>query len=285
MSQDISGTAGPPAMHRPRIIVVGNEKGGSGKSTTTMHILIGLLLEGGRIAAIDLDGKQRTLSRYLENREAYMARHGLSLAVPSRAVVAESEQPHRPDAEADEAERLGATVAAFAAEHDFIIVDCPGSDTHLSRLAHSHADLLVTPVNDSFIDIDLLARIDPESHRVISPSCYSAMVWEQRKQRLARDRQSIDWVVIRNRLAQLDARNKRNVGQVLKALEKRIGFRFLPGLSERVVFRELFLSGLTLMDLGLAGSSWAGGGMSMAHAAARQEVRALLAGLRLLDES
>lgn len=272
------------AQARARIIVVGNEKGGSGKSTTAMHILIALLLEGGRIAAIDLDAKQRTLSRYLENRAAFIARHGLSLAMPEHVVVGESDNPLKPEAEADEAVRMAAAIADLSQRHDFILIDCPGSDTNLSRLGHSYADLLVTPVNDSFIDVDLLASVDPDTLKVLKPSRYAVMVWEQRKQRFARDRQNVDWVVIRNRLSHLDARNKRNVGQVLEALQKRIGFRFLPGLSERVIFRELFLSGLTLMDLDRTGLSGGSGGLNMAQAAARQEVRNLLLGLNLITD-
>ncbi|WP_374632988.1 division plane positioning ATPase MipZ [Ferrovibrio sp.] len=263
-----------------RVVVVGNEKGGSGKSTTSMHVLIGLLLEGGRVAAIDLDGRQRTLSRYLENRRDYIARHGLRLAMPDFATITPSDLPSRDAAEADEAERFRAALDGFLPHHDFVLVDCPGADTYLARLGHSFADILITPVNDSFIDVDLLAHVDPENLKVIRPSRYSAMVWEQRKQRFARDRGNIDWVVIRNRVSHLDARNKRNVGQVLKALEKRVGFRFLPGLSERVIFRELFLSGLTLLDLDKTGS-----GLSMAQAAARQEVRNLMLGLNLITEN
>ncbi|MCW0232134.1 MAG: division plane positioning ATPase MipZ [Ferrovibrio sp.] len=269
---------------RPRIIVVGNEKGGSGKSTTAMHILIAVLAEGGRIAAIDLDGKQRTLTRYLENRQAFIARHNLPLAMPVHRVIMESDLPLKAEAAEDEAARFVAAIEELSVRHDFILVDCPGSDTNLARVGHSHADLLVTPVNDSFIDVDLLASVDPDTLKVIRPSRYAVMVWEQRKQRLARDRQSVDWVVIRNRLSHLDARNKRNVGHVLQALEKRIGFRFLPGLSERVIFRELFLSGLTLMDLDRASLSGTAAGLNMAQAAARQEVRALLLGLNLITE-
>lgn len=273
--------SGPAASHptRARIIVVGNEKGGSGKSTTTMHILTGLLLEGGRVAAIDLDAKQRTLTRYLENRKAFTEKNGLRLPMPEHVVVPESDRPLKSEAEADEAERLAAAIAGLSPLHDFIIIDCPGSDSHLSRLGHSYADLLITPVNDSFIDVDLLATVDPDTLKVVKPSRYAVMVWEQRKQRFSRDRQSVDWVVIRNRLSHLDARNKRNVGHVLQSLEKRIGFRFLHGLSERVIFRELFLSGLTLMDLDKTGS-----GINMAQAAARQEVRSLLLGLNLVTD-
>lgn len=260
-----------------RIIVVGNEKGGSGKSTTAMHVLIGLMKEGGRLAAIDLDGRQRSLTRYLENRRSYMQRNGLRLPMPDFTVIEPSPRENRREAEAEESGWLQAAVAGYRADHDFILIDCPGADTHLAREGHSIADLLITPVNDSFIDVDLLATVDAETLKVLRPSRYAEMVWEQRKQKMARERGSIDWVVIRNRVSQLDARNKRNVAQVLAALEKRIGFRFIPGLSERVIYREMFLSGLTLLDL-----EHAGGGLSMAQAAARQELRNLLLGLNLV---
>lgn len=260
-----------------RIIVVGNEKGGSGKSTTAMHVLIGLMAEGGRVAAIDLDGRQRSLARYLENRRDFLARHGLNLPMPEFAVIAPSDLNQRDLAEADETARLMAVLDDFALRHDFVILDCPGSDTHLARLGHSLADLLITPVNDSFIDVDLLGTVNAETLRVVRPSRYAEMVWEQRKRRMGRDRSSIDWVVIRNRVSHLDARNKRNVAQVLKALEKRVGFRFIPGLSERVIYRELFLSGLTLLDMDRAGPN-----LTMAQVAARQEVRNLLLGLNLI---
>src|SRR5690606_11624525 len=173
----------PAATERPaqaRIIVVGNEKGGSGKSTTTMHILTGLLLEGGRVAAIDLDAKQRTLTRYLENRKTFIDKNGLHLPMPEHVVVSESDRQLKSEAEADEAERLAAAIAELERSHDFILIDCPGSDSHLSRLGHSYADLLITPVNDSFIDVDLLAAVDPDTLKVIRPSRYAVMVWEQR---------------------------------------------------------------------------------------------------------
>jgi chromosome partitioning protein len=96
-------------------------------------------------------------------------------------------------------------------------------------------------------------------------------VWEQKKQRAQRDGGSIDWIVMRNRLATLDARNKRRVGGLIEQLAKRIGFRLAPGFSERVIFRELFLKGLTLLDLAESGTE-----MTFSHVAARQELRGLL---------
>src|SRR5690606_15270310 len=121
-------------------------------------------------------------------------------------------------------------------------------DSHLSRLAHSYADTLLTPLNDSFVDLDVLARVDPDTYRIVRPSHYSELVWESRKLKALRNRGNIDWVVMRNRMSSLDAHNKRRVHDALMELEKRIGFRSLPGLGERVIYRELFLQGLTLYD-------------------------------------
>ena len=159
-----------------------------------------------------------------------------------------------------------------------MVIDTPGSDSTLSRLGHSYADTLITPLNDSFLDLDLLARVDVEGRKVEAPSVYSQMVWEQRQQRAQAARPPIDWVVMRNRLAHIDARNKRAMADLLAQLAKRIGFRLAPGFGERVIFRELFLKGLTLLDLR---EERTGVALNLSHVAARQEVRALLRALAL----
>ena len=150
--------------------------------------------------------------------------------------------------------RIGPGLTAALAELadcDVIVIDTPGSDTGLSRIGHARADILITPLNDSFLDLDLLARLDREGKQIKGPSIYAEAVWEQRKRRALADGGSIDWVVMRNRLSSLDARNKRDIGRLLEQLAKRIGFRLAPGFSERVIFRELFPRGLTLLDLNL----------------------------------
>jgi chromosome partitioning protein len=140
--------------------------------------------------------------------------------------------------------------------------------------------VLITPLNDSFLDLDLLARIDADGRRVLAPSIYSQMVWEQRQHRAKQGLPPIDWVVMRNRLSHVNARNKRDVGQLLLQLAKRIGFRLAPGFGERVIFRELFPKGLTLLDLREKG---AGVRLNMSHLAARQEVRDLFRAVGLED--
>lgn len=270
-----SRAPGPAGCHA---IVVGNEKGGSGKSTTAMHVAVALLRAGFRVGVLDLDSRQRTLWRYFQNRKAFCERKGVTLPMPEFDFVAASKEAVVADVIADEANRFREALGRMAETADFMILDCPGSDNPLSRLGHSFADTLITPMNDSFIDLDLLAELNPETLNVVRPSQYAAMVWEQRKQRYARDRHQVDWLVMRNRLSHVDARNKRRIAGVLEKLAPRVGFRVAPGLAERVIYRELFLAGLTLLDLD---DPNAGVDMSLSHVAARQEVRGLINALRL----
>lgn len=265
-----SQTAREPG--RAHVLVIGNEKGGSGKSTTALHIAVALMGEGARVATIDLDARQGTLTRYIENRAAYAGRKAIDLPMPSHAAV-----PASGDA-ADEKARFEASLEPVVGQTDYVVIDPPGSDTHLSRLAHTWADTLLTPLNDSFIDLDLLARVDPETLKIVRPSVYAEAVWKQRQIRAAQGARPVDWIVMRNRLSSLAARNKRDMGTVIEALARRIGFRVAAGLSERVIYRELFLSGLTLLDLKRGG---AGPSLTMSHVAARQEVRDLVAALNL----
>jgi chromosome partitioning protein len=257
---------------RAHVLVIGNEKGGSGKSTTALHIAVALMSDSARVATLDLDARQGTLSRYVENRAAYARRKGVELSLPVHAAVPASAD------EADEKARFEAVLEPILASTDFVIIDTPGSDTHLSRLAHTHADTLLTPLNDSFIDLDLLARVDPDTLKILRPSIYAEAVWKQRQLRAVQGGRPVDWVVMRNRLSSIAARNKRDMGAVIEALAKRIGFRVAAGLSERVIYKELFLNGLTLLDLKRGGS---GPSLTLSHVAARQEVRDLVAALTL----
>ncbi|NWH08537.1 MAG: AAA family ATPase [Alphaproteobacteria bacterium] len=258
------------------VVVFGNEKGGSGKSTAAVHVAVALMQQGFKVGAIDLDSRQKSLARYIENREEWCRRNNLKLALPEVRVIARSARPVVADAQTEEQEHFSEALSALRQACDVVIIDAPGSDTYLSRLGHQLADTLVTPMNDSFVDFDLFAKIDPDTFRILTPSLYAELVWESRKRRAMSDRSTIDWVVMRNRVASLDAKNKRRVGEVLDALSKRIGFRIAPGLSERVIFRELFPFGLTLLDLGSDGQK-----LTMSHLAARQEVRDLVAALNL----
>lgn len=261
-----------------RVIVVGNEKGGAGKSTVAIHLCIALLRTGHKVGVIDLDVRQRTLTRHLENRLRWMRSTGSKLPMPEVIRVDASDSRDLDQAEAEESQRFLSAQSRLKTTCDFIIIDAPGGNTYLSRLAHMSADTLVTPLNDSFVDFDLLGDVNPQTLDVIRPSFYSEMVWTCRKQKAKASRRPIDWVVMRNRMSPLEARNKQKVGEALDNLAKRIGFRMASGLSERVIYRELFPAGLTLLDLTEHGSNIS---FTMSHVAARQELRDLLIVMQL----
>ena len=261
-----------------RVIVIGNEKGGAGKSTVSIHLSVALLCIGRKVGVIDLDVRQRSLTRYLENRTRWMQNTGAKLPMPEIVRVEASQDRDLDKAEAEESQRFLTSLARLKRECDFIIIDAPGGDTFLSRLAHMQADTLITPLNDSFVDFDLLGDVNPQTLDVLRPSFYSEMVWTCRKKKAQTSRRPIDWVVMRNRMSPLAARNKERVGGALENLSRRIGFRLAPGLSERVIYRELFQAGLTLLDLTESASNVA---FTMSHKAARQELRDLLIVLQL----
>ncbi|HRO04903.1 MAG TPA: division plane positioning ATPase MipZ, partial [Terricaulis sp.] len=269
-----------PAPRRAHVIVVGNQKGGAGKSTVAMHLIVALMRMGRRTGAIDLDTRQRSLTRYIENRGRWIAARGAKVPAPQIFELSESRARMLDAAEAEDEASFRAALKRLAETCDFIVIDSPGGDSFLARLAHACADTLVTPLNDSFVDFDLLGDIDPNCADVVRPSIYSEMVWDSRKRKAQTLRTPIDWIVLRNRTAtsRIDAKNKQRVGEALKTLSNRIGFRMAPGLSERVIYRELFPQGLTMLDLDAPG---AGGDMKMAHLAARQERRDLFIALKL----
>ncbi len=283
MSQTLSAGSNAPAGHAgeggaAHVIVIGNEKGGAGKSTVAIHLAVALMRIGKQVGVVDLDLRQASLTRYLSNRHTWSSARGVSLPMPGQRSLPVSQARTLDEVEAEEKAAWDTALNELKSQCDFIVVDAPGSNTHYARLAHASADTLVTPINDSFVDFALLAEVDPETFQVGKPSVYAEMVWECRKQKAAADKRTIDWVVMRNRVSMLDARNKRRVGQGLKALSERIGFRLAPGFSERVIYRELFPAGLTLIDLTEAGSKMP---FTMSHVAARQELRELLIVLKL----
>ena len=258
---------------RPRLIVVGNEKGGSGKSTTAMHLVVALLHQGARVGTIDLDARQGTLSRYIENREKSNRQGDMGLLNPRhcRLYASTKESDHDRRAE-DEANLEQAVLSLW--DCDDVVIDTPGSDSVLSRLGHGLADILITPMNDSLLDMDMLATVSMQEDEIhLVPGPYSEMVWDCRRKRALAQQPPIDWIVMRNRLSHIDARNKRQMERVLESLAGRFQFRVAPGFGERVIFRELFPKGLTVIDLE---NSKTAVPLQMSHVVARQEVRTLL---------
>lgn len=259
------------------IIVLGNEKGGSGKSTTAMHLATALARMGHVVGGLDLDLRQRSFARYLENRHTAIAARSLDMAAPELMELPEIDPAELPPGENGLDKRLAAAVAELETRCDFIVIDCPGSHTRLSQVAHSLADTLVTPMNDSFVDFDLLARIDADGTSIKGPSVYAEMVWHARQLRAKAGLRPMDWIVLRNRLGAQEMHNKRKVGRALENLSERIGFRVAPGFSERVIFRELFPTGMTLLDLRELGVDR----LNISNLAARNELRDLMRALNL----
>ncbi len=266
----------PNKNNKAYTIVVGNEKGGSGKSTSAIHIVVSLLERDYTVAIIDLDARQKSLARYVENRQAYAKQHNLKLVMPEIHVLKRAEGDSIREMDQQDTANFSSLLDELKPIFDYILIDCPGSDSFLSRLAHTSADTLITPVNDSFVDVDLLAKVSPDTYKVEKLSLYSEMVWEARKIRAMKDRGTIDWIVLRNRTSALDAKNKRRVHEVLTELQKRVAFRYVPGFGERVIYRELFPKGLTLVDFSNNKEK-----MTMSHVAARQEIRRLMDDLKL----
>ncbi len=266
------------------ILVVGNEKGGSGKSTAAMHLIVGLLARGLKVASIDVDPRQGTLSRYLTNRRKFNRAMGRDYPLPQHHAL-EGRGALGPTSEemAEDEQRLKLLIEGASLHADVVVIDTPGTANILSLLAHSYADTLVTPINDSFIDLDVLAHLDGQQMSILGPSQYAEMVWEAKKRKAERDgaeATGVDWIVVRNRLTNLDAHNKRDMGRTLDELAGRIGFRVVGGLGERVIFRELFLVGLTILDLK---DEFGKQALTMSHIAARREVHRLVDAIRLDD--
>lgn len=261
------------------VVVLGNEKGGTGKSTTALHIAVALLKAGQRVATIDLDSRQKSFTHYIENRRAWAERARIELELPMHYCIERGEGNSVEANEAQEFANFSAAVSAIEHTHDVVVIDTPGHDTFLMRLAHSMADTLVTPINDSFLDFDVLAALDPLNFTVTDESHHAEMVREARRQRRLVDGQLTDWIVVRNRLSALGSRNKHLVGEGLTELSKRMGFRWVDGFAERVVYREIFPRGLTALDD--LDKATLGRRPIKSHVSAREEVIALLNALHL----
>jgi chromosome partitioning protein len=267
---------GPASAH---VLVVGNEKGGSGKSTTAMHVAVALMNVGQRVATIDLDWRQKSFTHYIDNRRAWARHARIDLKVPAHFCVTQGATLRLDENEAIEFASFAEAVGAVEQSHDFVVVDTPGADSYLTRLAHSMADTLITPLNDSFVDLDVIGTIDPTTYAITGESHYAAMVRNARRQRRIVDGTCLDWVVVRNRLSVLGSRNKRLIGEGLGELAKRLGFRCADGLAERVIYREFFPRGLTALDN--LDQATLGTRPSLSHVVARTEVMSLIETLKL----
>ncbi len=265
------------------VIVVGNEKGGSGKSTTAFHLAIYLLHQGFRVATIDVDSRQQTLTHYVHNRQDWARRRGSDIKHTSHFHLPLSRGDSLRENNRIEFDLFRQAIGEVEHDADFLVIDTPGFDTNLTRLAHSLADTLITPVNDSLIDLNVMAQFDSVTGEPREMSHYARLVQRARSERLSIDGKKIDWVLVRNRISMLSSRNMRQVQTMLQRIAERLGCRVADGIAERVIFRSLFPTGLTVFDS--LTDELLGGVPSMSHMSARQEYRNLMAALQLPTSS
>ena len=282
-ADNISDPVPPVARKSAHVIAVANEKGGTGKSTVAVHVAVALLKAGQRVATIDLDARAQTFSHFIEDRRAWAKHRGVELEIPDHVCVAEAEGLRRDLNEDADLDTLIKAVAAVERNHDFLVIDTPSADSYLMRLALGMADTLIMPLNDSFVDFDVLGIVDPITYALIAPSTYTRMVCAERQERHKFDHGDIDWIVMRNRLSRARSGRPDRVAKALGELALQVGFRWADGLTERAIYGEILPHGLTLLDE--VGEALLGKRHLRARENARQEVQALMAALKLpIDE-
>jgi chromosome partitioning protein len=266
-----------PELRAAHVIVVANEKGGSGKSTLSIHLAVALMKAGYRVATIDLDIRQRTLTRFFENRASWGKTAPWKVELPKHFAPDRAESPNRQENETAEFAVFAEAIGEVEHEYEFVVIDTPASDSYLMRLAHSLADTLISPMNDSFIDMDVLSRVHHDRGRRGMVAQYAEIVLEARRKRRLVDNGLIDWIMVRNRVATLQTNNARQVDQTLRKLAVELRFRVAEGLHDRVIFRELFPLGLTALDA----LEEAHHTLTASHKSARREIANLVSDLRL----
>lgn len=254
---------------KAHIITISNEKGGTGKSTISMHLAVKLMQEGFSVATFDLDGRQGSLSKYIDNRCKYCEAKGIKLPIPDHTrVYPEDNYYLLPQAR----EKLAFQIYEASGKYDAIIIDTPGTKNYLFEEAHKYADTVITPISDSLVDLNVLADIDFDSERIRMPGHYANFIWDTKKYLASQGKSYLNWIVVGNKLSSYNSKNKANVFAYLERLAKLYGFRFTTGLKDRVIYKELFLEGLTVLDMNNESLKMK---MTISHLAAKREIKAL----------
>jgi chromosome partitioning protein len=261
------------------VIVVGNEKGGAGKSTISIHLTVALLKAGYRVASIDLDTRQQTLTRFFENRRSWGANADWRIELPHHCAMARGESTDLRANEAREFADFAEAIGAVEHDYEFVVIDTPASDSYLMRLAHSLADTLISPLNDSYIDVDVFSRVNHDRKQRGAVAHYADLVLEARRKRRLVDNGVIDWVMVRNRMASLANNNAKQIAVSIAKLGAELRFRVAEGFHDRVIFRELFPIGLTALDAIEQGAQK--GALTASQQGARQEIENLVEALQL----
>ena len=268
-----------PDLRSAHVIVVGNEKGGTGKSTLSIHLSVALMKAGFRVATIDLDTRQQTLTRFFENRRSWAQSAPWDVELPLHFAPQRGNSESVRDNETVEFAAFADAVGQVEHAYEFVVIDTPASDSYLMRLAHSLADTLVSPVNDSYIDVDVFSRVHHDRTRRGAVAHYADLVIEARRKRQLVDQGMIDWVIVRNRIASIQSNNAKQIGVSLRRMAGELKFRPAEGLHDRVIFRELFPIGLTALDP--IEEAMKTGTLSASQQSARREIEELVETLQL----
>lgn len=254
---------------KAHIITIGNEKGGTGKSTISMHLAILLMQEGFKVAVIDMDGRQGTLSRYINNRCNFAKQNHINLIVPQLVTVSPRDNQNE---HANHISEIELAVSELSKAYDALIIDTPGTKNYLFEEAHRLADTLITPVGDSLIDLNVLSEIDEKAPNRQHAGHYAEFVWEIKKYRAQHGKKSLNWIVAANKVSSLNSKNKTVFFDHLNQIAKTYGFRVSESIKDRVIYKELFLQGLTVLDLNTQALK---SRLTLSHLAAKQEIKNL----------
>lgn len=249
---------------KAHIIVISNEKGGTGKSTLSMHLAIKLLQENFSVATVDLDGRQGTLSKYIENRTKFSDLRNINLLIPQHFRFSPQDNITQSQAE------VSLLIEELGKKFDAIIIDTPGTKNYLFDTAHLYADTVITPISDSLIDLNVLADIDFINNKVRAPGHYASFIWDVKKHLASKGKAYLNWIVVGNKISSLNSKNKNKFFAFLEQISKLYGFRNVEGLKDRVIYKELFLEGLTVLDMGHEKLKLK---MNMSHLAAKREIK------------
>jgi len=241
-----------------QVITIGNNKPGAGKTTLAVHVILSLVSYGYRVCAIDIDPDQRSLSHYLENRKRYMNQRGITLPMPTAHATVNQRSLSTAISNDTHCHHFQDYIHRICQEYDFLVMDTQAFNSFLSRFAHSLANIIITPVNYSLSDIEgeywsLIERRNDTQNQIHSTP--------------------LRWFILRNRYLLVDTPGIRHIYKQFSRLAFSHELIWKDGLQERPLYHELFLRGLSLLDVGEENH---GIEVTLPYIAARQELRQFL---------